>query len=100
MTRNRLALLSKSVPSQLLVRHWWTLLFGQFYFFLVYKKPFHSLTGICSFLISLPHILAQRRIIQRQKKVADDALDGMLSNELGEPRLREVIMGKFMPGNR
>jgi GT2 family glycosyltransferase len=97
ITRNRLALLSKSIPSQLLIRHWWTLLFGQFYFFLAYKKPLHSLTGTCSFLISLPHILAQRRIIQRQKKVGNDALDDMLSSELGEPSLKEIMMSKFRP---
>lgn len=91
MTRNRLALLLKNIPLTLLWKHSYTLLFGQFYFLLVYKKPFHALAGIGSFLVALPQLLRQRRLIQYNKKISNEALDPMLSNELGEPSLRNII---------
>lgn len=95
MTRNRLALLLKNIPGQLLLKHSYTLLFGQFYFFLVYKRPLHSLAGIISFLVALPHILGQRHIIQKRKVVSNQALETMLTYELGEPSLRDIIKSKF-----
>ncbi len=95
MTRNRLALLLKNIPLELLFKHALTLLFGQLYFFLVYKKPLHSLAGIISFLAALPRILRQRRLIQKRKKISNQALETMLSYDLGEPRLRDIIKTKL-----
>lgn len=94
-TRNRLALLLKNIPALLLLKHAHTLLFGQVYFFLVYKRPLHSLAGIAAFILTLPRILRQRRMIQRQKTVSNEFLDGLLSDDLGEPRLRDIIKGKL-----
>lgn len=91
MMRNRLALLLKNIPLALLLKHSYTLLFGQFYFLLVYKKPFHAVAGIFSFLAALPQILRQRRLIQPGKRISNEALDPMLSDELGEPSLRNII---------
>jgi GT2 family glycosyltransferase len=91
MTQNRLALLFKSIPTALLLKKATTLLFGQFYFLLVYKKPLHSLAGTLSFLRHLPYVLRQRREIQRRRKVSNQALEAMLASELGEPRLRDII---------
>jgi GT2 family glycosyltransferase len=95
VTRNRLALLLKSIPWTLLFKHSWTLLHGQIYFFLVYKKPLHSLAGTIAFLFALPRILRQRRALQRKKAISDRALEAMLSNRLGEMPLREIIEGKL-----
>lgn len=89
-TRNRLALLVKNIPWPLLLRHSYTLLFGQFYFFLVYKKPLYSLAGITAFLLALPRLLRQRRQIQKRRVMSLKALDGLLLPELGEPRLRDI----------
>ncbi len=95
VTRNRLALLLKNIPSALLLKHSWTLLYGQIYFFLVYKRPFHSLVGIIAFLLALSHILRRRRIIQQQRKIPNEALETMLSNDLGEIPLREILEHKL-----
>lgn len=95
MTRNRLMLLLKSIPLKLLLKHSQKLLFGQFYFLLVYKRPFHSLAGFISFFVALPHVLRQRRAIQKWRKISNQALETMLSNELGEPRLRDIIKAKL-----
>jgi GT2 family glycosyltransferase len=95
MTRNRLSLLLKNIPSELFFKHIYTLLFGQFYFFLVYKRPFHSLAGMVSFLIALPRLLRQRQVIQKRKRVSNEVLETTFSYDLGEPSLREIIKTKL-----
>ena len=95
MTRNRLALLVKNIPFKLLLKHSPRLLYGQFYFFLVYKKPFHSVAGTLSFLAALPRILRERQVIQNRKRISNQALETMLSDELGEPRLRDIVKTKL-----
>jgi GT2 family glycosyltransferase len=94
-TRNRLTLLLKSIPTELLLKKAPMLLFGQFYFFLVYKKPLYSLAGIFSFFLSLPQVLQQRRKIQKSKRISNAALEGLLSADLGEPQLRDIVKIKL-----
>ena len=94
-TRNRLTLLAKNIPRQLLLKHVYTLLYGQLYFLLVYKKPLYSLAGIGAFLFALPRILNQRQQIQRRKRISNKALEAMFSDELGEPALKEIVKGKL-----
>ncbi len=96
MTQNRLALLVKNIPLILLIKHSWHILFGQLYFFLVYKQPYHSLRGIWAFLKRLPTLLRQRRYIQKHKKITSQALDNLLSTELGEPPLKKIIKRKLI----
>jgi len=95
-TRNRLALLGKNIPWSLILRHFHTLLFGQFYFLLVYKKPFYSLAGVGSFLLALPRILRQRREIQKRKRISNQTLDSMLCHCLDEPSLKELTRRKLV----
>ena len=82
VTRNRLLTLVKNVPSRLLLRHWPTLLYGQIYFFLVYRRPLASFVGYLGFLGRLPGALRQRREAMAERTVALQDLDGMLSSEL------------------
>lgn len=96
-TRNRLALLAKNIPWPLLLRHCYTLLFGQFYFFLVYKKPLYSLAGLGAFVLALPRLLRQRRLIQKRRVISLELLDQLLLPELGEPRLRDIIRKRLGP---
>jgi len=95
ITRNRLALLLKCVPTALWFKHAYPLLFGQFYFFLVYKKPGRSVAGYFSLLKSLPRIIRQRRAIQKCRKISNHALESMLSSNLGEPALRDIIKARL-----
>ena len=94
-TRNRLILLLKNIPWQLLFKHIHTLLYGQLYFFIVYKKPLYSLIGYGSVLLDLPRILHQRRIIQKRKTVSNQALDAMFSHDLSEPPLKQIIKSRL-----
>jgi GT2 family glycosyltransferase len=95
VTRNRLALIIKNIPGSLLIKHSPTLLYGQIYFFLVYKKPLYSLAGTLRFLMALPYILRQRYSIQRSKKISSQALESSLSIELGEPGLWTILKNKL-----
>lgn len=94
-TRNRLIVLTKNIPLSLLFKHSYTLLFGQFYFFLVYKKPFYSLKGYADFLRLLPLTLKKRQKILHTKKISNQTLDGLLTRDLNEPSLTKILLGKF-----
>ena len=94
-TRNRLSLLLKNIPWPLLLKHSPALLYGQLYFFLVYKKPLYSLAGLVSFLLSLPRLLYQRRQIQQRKRISNRALEALLSYDLGEPSLGNIVKTKL-----
>jgi hypothetical protein len=94
-TRNRLTLLLQDVPGALLRKHWRHILYGQFYFFLVYKKPIQSLRGYLAFFTDLPGILRQRKETQQRNKISPAQFDVLLSLELGEPPLAEIIKNKL-----
>jgi GT2 family glycosyltransferase len=95
MTRNRLTLLLKNIPARLLLKYSGRLLYGQFYFFLVYKKPLRSLAGTLAALAALPRIWRERQAIQQHRRISDQALETMLSEELGEPSLQELVKSKL-----
>lgn len=97
-TRNRLVLLFKNIPCSLLLKHASTLLYGQFYFFLAYKKPLNSLAGMASFLLSWPRIWRQRRSILARQKISLQELEGLLNYNLGEPALGALLRAKFKQG--
>ncbi len=94
-TRNRLALLLKNIPGPLLLKHLHTLLYGQFYYLLVYKKPFYSLAGMVTFLQSLSQILRNRRLIQRKKRSSNQVLDLSITHEFSEPGLKSIIINRL-----
>lgn len=98
MTRNRLAVLLKNIPWTLLLKHSPRLMYGQVYFFLVYKRPFDALAGIFSFMVSLPGILRQRQLIQKRKRISNEALETMLSDDLGEPTLSDILKTRLRWG--
>ncbi|MDM8521506.1 glycosyltransferase family 2 protein [Anaerolineales bacterium HSG6] len=97
MTRNRLLTMLKNIPTQLLFRHGWHLLYGQLYFFLVYKRPLDSLYGYGLFLAQLPHLWQTRRTILTERSIPLEQLDRLLSTKLGEPSLREIVRQKIAP---
>ncbi len=94
MTRNRLAVLTKNIPLALLLKHLGTLLYGQCYYFLAYKRPWHSLKGWLGFVGMLPHLLRQRRQILKHKRLTNAELDALLSNELDEIPLAVLLRNK------
>lgn len=94
MMRNRLAVLLKNIPARLLLKHLGTLLYGQFYYFLAYKRPWHALKGWGGFVLMLPYVLRQRRDILKRRQISDTALEALLSDELGEIPLPVLLRNK------
>ncbi|MBN2391082.1 MAG: glycosyltransferase family 2 protein [Anaerolineae bacterium] len=94
MMRNRLAVLLKNIPARLLLKHLGTLLYGQFYYFLAYKRPWHSLKGWGGFMLTLPQVMRQRREILKRKQISNTELEALLSDELGEIPLPVLLRSK------
>lgn len=91
ITRNRLMLLFKNIPARLLFRHALSLLYGQWYFFVMYRRPLSSLAGFCSFLVNLPHVCRERRKILKDPAISPEQLEELLDPKMPEPPLREVL---------
>ncbi|MBI2441836.1 MAG: glycosyltransferase family 2 protein [Lentisphaerae bacterium] len=87
ITRNRIMLLLKNLPAQLLCRYALSLLYGQFYFALAYRRPLAVLAGYCSLLPALAHIVRERRRIQRQLKLTPEQVEPLLTPTMAEPSL-------------
>jgi len=90
MTRNRLLLMFKNIPARLLFRHALSLLYGQWYFFVMFRRPFAALAGYCSFLMNLPYLLRERRRILNNAVISLQQLDKLLTPTMNEPPLREL----------
>jgi len=96
MTRNRMMTLLKNIPCRLLFRHLHQILYGQLYFFLVYRKPVASLRGYFSLLFQMPHIIRSRNDIFKKTQGVRQLSDSLLSPELGEPSLMDMVKRKLM----
>lgn len=95
VTRNRGMIFAKSVPFVLLLKHLPRLFYGQLYFFIAYRKPLHSLAGYLSLVWRLPHILRERRKMARRRRIPRATFEKMLSTEMSEPPLLELLAQRF-----
>jgi GT2 family glycosyltransferase len=95
ITRNRLLLFAKNVPTSLLLKHFPQLLYGQIYFLLAYARPLASLRGYWAFLRCLPATLRQRRAVLAGKRVAPDPWERWISNEPPQPPLGALIVARI-----
>jgi GT2 family glycosyltransferase len=93
MTRNRLLLLTKSLPWPLLLWHLPRLLYGQLYFLVAYRAPLASAAGYFDYLRSLPHVGRQRREAARTRRVELRELDGQIGGiPAREPPLSRMFV--------
>ena len=90
ITRNRIILLLKNLPARLLIRHAVSLLYGQIYFFIAYRRPLAVLAGYCAVLPVLPHIVRERQVIQQNLKLTPEQVERLLIPTMNEPSLREL----------
>ncbi|MCX6992408.1 MAG: glycosyltransferase family 2 protein [Kiritimatiellaeota bacterium] len=90
MTRNRILLFLKNLPMRLLIRHASSLLYGQLYFSIAYRRPLAALAGYLSVLPVLPHIVRERRAIRSKLKLTLAQVEHLLTPTMNEPPLREL----------
>jgi GT2 family glycosyltransferase len=93
ITKNRLLLFLKNIPSILLLRHLHTLLYGQFYFLVAYRKPFSSLIGYLSCIALIPYIFRERKRLKKIK-ISRESLNQLLEEKMHEPPLYRMFMKK------
>jgi GT2 family glycosyltransferase len=91
ITRNRVMLFAKSVPLPQLLRNLGSLLYGQLYFLVVYRRPLSSLWGYASLVPHLRHILRERRKMRPLVRMGAVELQELLSGRMSEPPLGEVL---------
>ena len=91
ITRNRIILLLKNLPVRLLIRHAASLLYGQIYFLIAYRRPLAALAGYCTVLPVLPHIMRERRAIQQNLKLTPVQVEYLLAPTMNEPPLWELV---------
>jgi len=94
ITRNRLLLLFKNLPAQVLWKNLHHLLYGQFYFFVAYRKPLHSMGGLFDFLKLLPYVLRARGNNLKSAKLSWREIEMLLNRDMGEPPLLRTLWNK------
>ena len=90
-TRNRLLLMTKSLPLRSLLRHAHQLLYGQLYFFVAYRRPLASLAGYLGYLRLVPHVLRARALARRTRTITAAQLEGQLGGTAREPPLSSLL---------
>lgn len=90
ITRNRIILLVKNLPAVLLARHAASLLYGQIYFFIAYRRPLAAMAGYLAVLPVLPHIVRERRRIQMSRQLTPAQVEQLLCPTMNEPPLRKL----------
>lgn len=93
ITRNRLLLFTKNIPSSLLLRHVPELLYGQLYFFCAYARPLSSFKGYLSFLAALPAAIRQKRAMKKEFCIDKPEIDVMLSRSAPIPPVSRLVRG-------
>jgi hypothetical protein len=83
-------MLFKNIPACLLFRHALSLLYGQWYFMVMYRRPLATLAGYGSFLVNLPYVFQERRRILKNTVISLEQIDKLLTPAMEEPTLREV----------
>jgi len=91
ITRNRLLLITKNWPAQLLVTGLHHLLYGQFYSMAAQRRPCHFLSGWFDFLRLLPYALRKRRDLMARRRVSPQRIMEQLSAIPSEPPLFQVF---------
>jgi GT2 family glycosyltransferase len=91
VTRNRLLLFAKNVPSSLLFKHAPELLYGQLYFFITYGHPLASLKGYWSFIMNLPETMKKRRKQMKNIKIDQAELSSIIHTRAPHPSLSRSI---------
>lgn len=95
VTRNRLLLFTKNMPTSLLIEHFPQLFYGQIHFFFAYARPLASFRGYWTFLQCLPAALRQRRAVPVGHRVAAAAWETWISNDPPQPPISALFVARM-----
>lgn len=91
VTKNRLMLILKNIPLELLINHSIPLIIGQIHAFRAYKQPCSSIKGFGYVLLNLPKILRDRNIILTKKGISTDEIESSLLQPRISPRIGRIL---------
>jgi GT2 family glycosyltransferase len=93
MTRNRLLLVTKTVPWPLLLRHAHQLLYGQIYFLVAYRSPLACAAAYLDYLRLVPHVWRARGRAARSRRIGVADLDRQIGGvPAREPPLSQMLV--------
>jgi GT2 family glycosyltransferase len=95
VARNRLLMFFKSVPAKLLVRNMLKLLYGQWYFMLVYRHPAAYLHGVFEALALLPRARRECRELWKDAKISSAELEDLIVPVKSMKTIRQAIAEKL-----
>jgi GT2 family glycosyltransferase len=95
VTRNRLLLFAKNIPSSLLLKHGAKLLYGQVYFLAAYARPWSSIKGYLSFIAWLPNTVRKRRRALNAMTMEPAEFDPLLGKDRPAPSLSALVSRYF-----
>ena len=92
VARNRLILFFKNIPGRLLLRNLHRILYGQWYFFLVYRHPLIFMHGVCEVLLMLPRLRRECRQLWERAALSPPRLDARICRRKAmKPIWRAVV---------
>ena len=95
-TANRLRLLFKNTPGHLILRRFHSILYGQWYFLVCQRRPIATLSGYLDFIMAMPQVLRQRRVIRASSKISSDEIDALLLPKMCQPGLFKAIINRII----
>lgn len=95
VTRNRLLMITKNLPLSTLLKNLHLLLYGQFYVFVLSRRPFSSLAGILAFIGRLPAALVRRKEVLGGMTIDPRSLEDRLTRDLPVPSLGRLILRRL-----
>lgn len=90
ITANRIRLLLKNLPGRMLFRHAGALLYGQFYFGLLYRQPGAVLAGYADVLRDARALRAARREQRAARSCPDSEIERWIAPRMSAPGLLEA----------
>jgi GT2 family glycosyltransferase len=93
LTRNRLLLFFKNLPTRVLMRNVFRLLYGQLYHFIAYAQPIASIRGYCDFLKLLRKVKRDRKDRLANVQLSNAQIQSCLHSETPSPPLSHFIKG-------
>lgn len=77
IARNRLMLLYKNLPTNILKQNLPQMLLGTFLLLAAHRRPFHTLAGFWDFFRTLPELKKQREFILKRTRISESEINGL-----------------------
>ena len=95
VARNRLMLFFKNIPASMLLRNLPKIIYGQFYFMLVYRHPIAFIAGITAALAHLPRLRRECHRLWKDAKISRQEFSREILPSCTMPPIRRILAKKL-----